>query len=151
MKRELVEQAEIAQADAVIGNLIAKSEDCEELFSAVPVIAAKMSNDNGISWHQTLEICRFGFHHAAMLSGCMRSMIRLTPEEQARIEGEAMDVMAHGSTRKLFTEIVTVLMFGSRALAEETGLSQGAVMALQLQMLIAAPVPLADADLTDAA
>ena len=151
MKKELVEQAEIAQADAVIGNLIARDENCEELFAAVPVLAAKMANDNGISWQQTLEICRFGFHHAALLSGCMRSMIRLTPEEQARIEEEAMDVMAHGTTRQLFTELVTILMFGTRALSEETGLSQGAVMALQLQMLIAAPVPLADVELPDAA
>ena len=78
-------------------------------------------------------------------------MIRLTPEEQAQIEKEAMDVMAHGSTRKVFEELVTILMFGSRALSEETGLSQGAVMALQLQMLIAAPVPRADVDLSDAA
>ena len=151
MKRELVEQAEIAQADAVIGNLIAKSDQCEELFSAVPVLAAKLSNDNGISWVQTLEICRFGFHHAAMLSGCMRPMIRLSPEDQARIENEAMDVMAHGNSRKMFEEMVTILMVGSRALAEETGLSQGAVMALQLQMLIAAPVPRADVDLSDVA
>ena len=151
MKRELVEQAEMEQAYAVIGNLLDKSEDAEDLIAAVPVLAAKLSNDGGISWSQTMEICRFGFHHAAMLSGCMRPAIRLTPEEQARIEVEAMDVMAHGSSRKVFEELVTILMFGSRALAEETGLSQGAVMALQLQMLIAAPVPRADVDLSDAA
>ena len=151
MKKELVEQAEMEQAYAVIGNLLDKSEDAEDLVAAVPVLAAKLSNDGGISWSQTMEICRFGFHHAAMLSGCMRSAIRLSPEEQARIEAEAMDVMAHGSSRKVFEELVTILMFGSRALAEETGLSQGAVMALQLQMLIAAPVPTADVDLSDVA
>ena len=87
-----------------------------------------------------MEIYRFGFHHAAMLSGCMRPMIRLTPEEQPGSKG------SHGrdgpwQLSQAVQEMVTILMFGSRALAEETGLSQGAVMALQLQMLIAAPVP----------
>ena len=33
----------------------------EDLVAAVPVLAAKLSNDGGISWSQTMEICRFGF------------------------------------------------------------------------------------------
>ena len=53
MKKELVEQAEMEQAYAVIGNLLDKSEDAEDLIAAVPVLAAKLSNDGGISWRQT--------------------------------------------------------------------------------------------------
>ena len=134
------------QAYAVIGNLL--DDETPRIDRSGAVLAAKLSNDGGISWSQTMEIAASGFttHHAVGVQNNHRARLGMT-----RIEVEAMDVMAHGSSRKVVEEMVTIRCLAPVRWQRRQVSVRGHDGTAAADAYRRACVPKADVDLSDAA